>query len=106
MAIRGVYEAKTATLNIAEKNALLRILKWYANAAKREVDWDQVREFNCSECFCSTCRILMEKTTAELNHHAENVAIEYDRSTQKSSFMMWRSSPRGNLAQSILISRG
>ena len=79
MAIRGVYEAKTATLNIAEKNALLRILKWYANAAKREVDWDQVREFNLQRVFpFHVPDSLMEKTTAELNHHAENVAIEYD----------------------------
>ncbi len=79
MAIRGVYEAKTSTLSIGEKNALLRILKWYANAAKREVDWEEVREINLQRDFpFHIPESLMEKTTAELNHHAENVAIEYD----------------------------
>jgi hypothetical protein len=79
MAVRGVFNPESANITIAEKNCVLKILKWYANNAKREVDWEEARELNLQRVFpFFVPDSLMEKSTAELNHHAENVAIEYD----------------------------
>ena len=79
MGVRGVFRPECAAISIAEKNCMLKILKWYANNARREVDWEEVRNLNQQRLFpFHVPDSLMEKSTAELNHHAENIAIDYD----------------------------
>lgn len=79
MAVRGVFRPECAVISIAERNCMLKILKWYANNARREVDWEEVRNLNLQRVFpFYVPDSLMEKSTAELNHHAENIAIDYD----------------------------
>lgn len=79
MAVRGVFRPECATISIAEKNCVVKILKWYANNLRKEVDWEEVRALNLQRVFpFHVPDSLMEKSTAELNHHAENIAIDYD----------------------------
>lgn len=79
MGIRGRYDPVYASLSRAERIALLKILKYYANYEQHEIDWSDVREKYLGKVFpFFVPETLLEKSTAELNYHAHVVATEYD----------------------------
>ena len=79
-AIAGTFDVNTISMStLAERRAMLRILKWYATVFRREVDWAEVRDLAAERKFpFDIPGSLCEKSTAELHNLAVHVASEWE----------------------------